>query len=273
MDITAAMVNELRNKTGLPMMQCKKALVEAGGNMDKATDILRKGGAAVGQKLAGRETSQGRVACYVDGGKAGIIVLRCETAPVANTVDFQKLANLLAKQAANLDNATPESLMASKMADNPSRSVQDEWNEAMNRIRENMQLAKAARLTGVVGSYLHHNGQVGVIVQMSGECPDEVRTDVCMHAAAMRPMCTTREEVDPALVAKEREIAAELVKGKPPQIVDKIVSGKLDKWYSEIVLVEQLFVKDDKQTVGQYVASRAKGVTVSRFHRFDVGGA
>lgn len=273
MEITAAMVNELRNKTGLPMMQCKKALVDSGGDMDKAMDALRKSGAAVGQKLAGRETSQGRVACYVGDGKAGIIVLRCETAPVANTDDFQKLAALLAKQAAHLDNPTPESVMASKLLDNPARSVQDEWNESMNRIRENMQLAKAANLRGVVGSYLHHNGQVGVIVQMSGECPEDVRTDVCMHAAAMRPMCTTREEVPADLVAKEREIAAEQVKGKPPQIVDKIVSGKLDKWYSEIVLTEQLFVKDDKQTVGQYVASRAKGVSVSRFHRFEVGGA
>jgi elongation factor Ts len=275
MQITAAMVKALRDKTGLPMMDCKKALTEAGGDEDKAIEWLRKAGLGRIQKMAARETAEGRIACHVDPRRqcAGIVELRCESAPVSGTEDFVNLANLAARQAAESEVADPQQLLEQPLADDPSRKLSDAMHDVFNRIRENMKLARAARLTGHVGQYVHHNAQVGVLVEMSEECPDQLKADVCMHIAALKPGALRREQVDPAEVERERQAVAEEAKGKPENIVEKIVTGKLNRWYSEFVLLEQPFAKDDKKSVARMLMDISPSLTVKRFLRFEVGGA
>ena len=135
-----------------------------------------------------------------------------------------------------------------------------------------MQIARVGSLRGHLGHYVHHNAQVAVLLQLSAACDDELKAGVCMHIAAMNPPFMRREDVTPTLVEKERQIAADEVKNKPPQMIDKIVQGKLNRWFSEIVLLEQPFVKDDKRSVGQVLLSAAPGLTVNSFLRYEVGG-
>lgn len=272
MAITAGMVRALREKTGLPMMECKHALEEANGDEAKAIELLRKKGLGQVSKRLDRATSEGRVACYVDAQntRGGIVELQCETAPVANTDDFIKLANLLAQAAAEMEQPTPETILAQPCPGEAGVTLQDKLTDVVNKIRENIKVARVSRRSGEVGRYLHHNGQVGVLVEMSAPCSEEMKADVCMHIAAMRPVCTRREEIDPALVEQERAMAADQVKDKPPQIVDKIVEGKLNRWFAEQVLLEQPFVKDDKKSVGEYLAS-VPNLTVNGYLRYEVG--
>ncbi|MBN2446628.1 MAG: translation elongation factor Ts [Phycisphaerae bacterium] len=275
MAITAEMVKALREKTGLPMMECKKALAEAGGDAEQAIELLKKAGSAKISKMSSRETSQGRIACFVDDQRqrAGIAELLCETAPVASTDDFKQLANMTAQQAAMLDGPTPEAVLGQPCPSDTSKTIDEFRHEVFNRLRENMNLKRVASLKGNVAHYVHHNSQVGVIMSFNAACPAELQADLCMHIAAMNPPYLKRDDVDPKLVEEERERAAESAKGKPPQIVEKIVSGKLDRWYGEIVLLEQPFVKDDKQTVTQVLMNVSPDLTIDGFVRYHVGGA
>jgi elongation factor Ts len=226
------------------------------------------------QQMAGREAAEGRIACHVDTGRqrGGIVELRCETAPVANTDDFINLAKTIARIVANADSPSAETLRDQPLPDDPSRKLGDLMDEVFNRVRENMKIARIAQLSGNVGHYVHHNSQVGVLLQMSGECPEELKSDLCMHIAAMKPPVIRREDVDPKEVEMQRDLFAEEAKGKPPQIVDKIVGGKLNRWYSEFVLLEQPFVKDDKRSVSQVLKAVSPDLTVNRFVRYEVGG-
>lgn len=273
MEITAETVRKLREKTGLPMMDCKKALTESGGNEEKAVDWLRAKGLKAAAKMVDRVASEGRIACYVDPVKqiAGICELRCETAPVANTDDFIALATLIAKQAAVHGGSDAAALRDQKSVDHPSQTIAEVMNDVFNRIRENMQIARVASMKGIVGSYVHHNGQVGVLVEFNGDCPAELRSDVCMHITAFDPPYLKRADVPAAMVEREREAAREEVKGKPANVVDKIIEGKLSRWYSEIVVLEQAFAKDDKKTVDQVLKAAAPNLTINRFVRFKVG--
>ena len=275
MAITAKMVMEFRNKTGLPMMECKHALQEAGGDEAKAIELLRKKGLGQLSKRSARETSEGLVVCRIDPEtkRGGIVELLCETSPVAKTEDFIKLADLISRQAARMEAPTPETILDQPLPDDPSRKLGDLMTDIVNRLRENVRIARVDSVGGHVGHYTHHNSQVGVLVEMSAECAAEVSSDVCMHIAASEPKHASREEVDPALVEEERKIAAEQAKGKPENIVDKIVTGKLNRWYAEIVLLEQPFVKEEKQSVGQMLAAVAPNLTVKRYVRYKVGEA
>jgi len=274
MAITAAMVKALRDKTGLPMMECKKALTEAGGDEEKAIEVLRKLGAGKVLKLSTREATEGRIACYVDpeNKRGGIVELRCETAPVANTEDFAKLAVTIARQVATTGATDGETLRAQPLSDEPSRTLGVHFDDVFNRVRENMKIARAGQLSGNLGHYVHHNAQVGVLVEMSGECTPELKTDICMHIAAMNPPCLRREDADPKEVEQQKAAFAEEAKGKPEAIVEKIVSGKMNRWFSEFVLLEQPFVKDDKQSVAKVLQALAPDLTVTRFLRYEVGG-
>ena len=273
MAISAAMVKALREKTGLPMMECKKALGEANGDMDQAVELLRKKGMAQLGKRAGRATGQGRLTCHAEGGRVALVEMLCETEPVAGTEDFLKLGDMAAKVAVKLDSPTPETLLDQPMPDDASRKISDFLHDVVNRIRENIKVGRVGVVHGHAASYVHHDGRKGVVVEFNGECPAEMANDVCMHVAAMRPMHTRREEVDAALVESERQVAREQVQGKPENIVEKIVDGKINKWYGEIVLLEQPFVKDDKQSVGQVLKTHAPNLTINRFLRFEVGEA
>lgn len=289
--VSAALVKELRDRTQLPMMDCKRALQEAGGDPSKAEEALRKSGALAAAKKAGRETAEGRVAVHVSDDKtvAGIVEIRCETAPVASTDSFVTLCEKVACHVATSEPLadSPEVILAQTVP-SEGRTVQDLFNDVINKIRENMQVARFTRLTGeMIVSYQHHNGQVAVLVELGCEgngAADEsllqLGRDLCMHVTAASPMALDRDGISADLVASEKEIIAAQVaeqgKNKPPEIVEKIVMGKLNKWYNERVLLEQPFVKDDKKSVKQVVAEFSKGsgqaVTIKRFLRYEVGG-
>lgn len=273
MEITAAMVKELREQTGLPMMDCKKALSEAQGDVQGAIEILRKSGKGKVEKLAGRETTQGRVACFIDPvtRRGGAVEMRCETAPVANTDDFIALASLTARVAAGLDAPTSETILEYENPQRPGTKVIDFWHEVFNKLRENMQIARAASLRGELGHYVHFDGQSAAMIELSGPCPDDVKNGICMHIVSMRPPFLRREDVDAATVEREKAVLSQQVPPDKAKMADKIIAGKLDRWYGEICLLEQPYVKDDKQTVGQVLKQVSPGLTVNRFIRFRVG--
>jgi len=273
-EITAAMVKSLRERSGLPMMDCKKALQEVGADEEAAMELLRKRGAAAAEKKAGRETSEGRVGAYVDVEKqvAALVELNCETAPVANNPEFTVLADKIAKHVALTGQTDVAALANEKFVDDPSMTVTDLINDALNRLRENMKIAQAIQQKGHVATYVHHTGRLGVMLVVEGTTDNaDLLNDVCMHIAAMSPNALKREDMDAEVVAKEEAIFRDQIvqSGKPEQLVDKILTGKMNRFFSERVLLEQAFVKDDKQSVGDVL--KAGGVTATAFSRVAVG--
>ncbi len=271
-EITAAAVRTLRERTGLPMMDCKKALQETGGDADKAVELLRKAGAKMMEKRAGRTTTSGRIAVYLapDGNTGAMIDLRCESAPVANNDQFVLLANDLAQQlAAGPGAADPDALLAQPSPSKTAPTLKQQFDDLNNRIREVFKVERIIRINGRCGGYGHHNGTTGVLLQFEGGNA-ELAKDICMHVAAMRPAVLFKEELDPAVVAKEREIlaAAARKEGKPENIIDKMVEGRLRNFYAECCLAEQPFVKDDKRTVGQ--VAKDAGMKLLRFVRWEL---
>jgi elongation factor Ts len=275
--ITAALVNELRQRTGLPMMECKGALVAAGGDIKKAEENLRKKGYKAKE---GRTTAEGRIAAYLDPAKqvGALIEVLCESAPVAKSDLFVALANDLAKQAALQGVAAPEQFVAQKFIYDPSKTVQDRISAVMGQIREVMKPNRMVQLRGQLGSYVHHDGSIGVLLQVEGNNPDpQLLRDVCMHITATKPIAVRREDVAADLVEKEKEIAKAQIAndpknaGKPANILEKIAEGKLKTFFAENVLIDQPFVKDSTKTVGQLLQSA--GLKVVRFVRYKVGEA
>jgi elongation factor Ts len=272
--ISAAAVKSLRDRTNAPMMDCKAALTEAGGDMDKAVEILRKKNAAIQAKKGERETAEGRIAAYIDAGNqvGAIIEVRCESAPVAKSDGFIALANDLAKQVAVANPTSVEELLAQPFVGEKSKTVSERIGEVVGVMRENMKPARFKRLQGLLGEYVHHDGSTGVLVQVEGASADtQMLRDVSMHVTAKNPLAALREHVDPALIAKEKEIAREqaAATGKPAQIVEKIAEGKLKTFFAENVLAEQPFVKDDSKTVGDLLKSA--GLKLISFVRYRVG--
>jgi elongation factor Ts len=273
-EISAATVNTLRKRTNAPMMECKAALIEAKGDMEQAVDILRKKNAAIQAKKGDREMAEGRIAVYIDPAKqvGAIVEVRCESAPVAKSEPFVRLARDIAKQVALKEPKTVEALLTQPFVDDPKRTVNDRIGEAVGLIRENMKPARMARLMGLLGSYTHHDGSVGVLLQVEGaKAEPQLLSDICMHITALNPVAARREDIDPALIEKEREIAKTqaAATGKPANILDKIAEGKLKTWFAANVLVEQPFVKDDSKTVGDLLKSA--GLKVVKFIRYRVG--
>src|SRR5437879_3589108 len=254
--ISAAAVKALRDRTNAPMMDCKVALTEAGGDMEKAVDILRKKNSAIQAKKGERETAEGRIAVYIDPAKqiGAIVEVRCESAPVAKSEQFGKLANDIAKQVALKGANTPQELLAQPLVDDTKHTVNDRIADVVGLVRENMKPQRMARLTGLLGSYVHHDFQTGVLLQVEGTSADpELLRGICMHITAKNPVAARREDVPASVLEKEKEIARTqaAATGKPANIVEKIAEGKLKTWLSENVLLDQPFVKDDSKTVGQ----------------------
>lgn len=277
--ISPAAVKALRDKTNAPMMECKAALVEAGGDMDKAVDWIRKKFAGIMAKKGEREAAEGRIAVWIDpASKVGAILeMRCESAPVAKNEHFVKLANDIAHHIAAHNPANVAALLA-QSAGKSGQTVNDRIVEVVGLIRENMKPARFKRLTGLLGSYVHHDGTSGVLVQFEGkETADEnLLKDICMHIAATNPVAARQEDVPAAVLEREREIAKsqaeETGKGKPADIIAKITEGKLKTWLKENVLLDQPFVKDmskNPQTVGQLLQSA--GLKLGTFVRYKVG--
>ncbi|MEX2113480.1 MAG: translation elongation factor Ts [Pirellulales bacterium] len=273
-EITAAMVKSLRDKTGLPLMKCKEALQETGGDEQAAIDKLRKDNVKVQQSRLDRETSFGRMGLYTDWDKGvgALVELLCESAPVAGMDEFIGLAGDLAKQlAAGPGAATAEELLAQASPSKSGQTLGDQLNDLTNRIREVFRVGRILRVNAPSAGYVHHAGKtVGVLVEASGGNPDAAK-DVAMHIAAMKPQVLAKEDLNQADIDKEREILSEAARneGKPENIIAKMVEGRLRNFFAERVLLEQPFVKDDKQTVGKY--AQGHGMKVLRYTHWELG--
>lgn len=280
--ITATAVNELRKRTDLPMMECKSALTEAAGDMDKAIQILRERNAKVSVKRSMNETAEGRIAIYIDkvARTAAILDMRCESAPTAKSAQFVDLANDLAGQIADQDPENVEDMLAQQFVGGAG-TVKDRIEEVIGLIRENMKPHRFKRLSGgLFGQYIHHDGSLGVLMQLKGasEASDEMLRDMCAHVAALNPQFIRIEEVPADVAAREKDIAKQQIEadpknaGKPANILEKIIEGKMKTWYGESVLLEQLVAnqaKYEKKTVGQVL--KAAGLEVVKVVRLKVG--
>ena len=272
-EITAAMVMKLRDETSLPMMDCKKALQESGGDFEKAKQALREKGIKLMGMRADRPTEEGRIAVYtsLNPGVGAIIELQVESAPVAKHEDIVALANDLAKQLATGPGAkTPEELWGQPAPSRKGTTLQNWKDEIEGKMREVLRLARVERWNTASGGYVHHDAKSGVLLEVEGG-NDELAKGVAMHIAAMRPKATTTAELDKALVDKERAILTEQAKkeGKPDNIIEKMIEGRMRNFYAENVLSEQPFVKDDKQSVGKVAA--AGGMKLKKFVRWQLG--
>jgi elongation factor Ts len=272
-EITASLVKELREETDLPLMDCKRALQKAGGDKEAAKKMLREEGKKFMDTRKERTTNEGRIAVYtsIAPGVGAMVELQVESAPVAKNEEVIALANDLAKQLATGPGAkSPEDLWSQPAPSRPGKKLQDWKEELENKIREVFRLARITRVDAPTGGYVHHDAKSGVLLQVEGG-NDELAKSIAMHIAAMKPKATTTAELDKALVDKERSILTEQARkeGKPENIIEKMIEGRMRNFYAEHVLSEQPFVKDDKQTVGK-VAS-AGGMKLGKFLRWQLG--
>ncbi len=272
--ISAEQVKALREKTGAGMMDCKKVLTETNGDEEKAIDLLRERGIAKAAKKSDRIAAEGLVTTYVtEDQKVGAVVeVNAETDFVAKNEEFRSFVNDIAKQVAQEKPATVEELLAQKSIEEPDKTVQDVLTNKIATIGENMSIRRFERFetTGLVESYIHGDGKIAVLVEMEGG-DSTLAKDVCMQIAAARPEYLDRESVPADRVEHEMEIlkAQAVEEGKPEAVAEKIVQGRIGKFYGEICLVEQDFVKDPDQKVGKLVES--KGAKIIRFARFEKG--
>ncbi len=270
--ITAALVKELRERTGAGMMDCKKALTAVEGDMDKAIDFLREKGLAAAAKKASRVAAEGVVASFVsEDGKVGVIVeINCETDFVAKTDNFKALVNAIAAHIAATNPADMDALMASEIE---GKTVSALVTESIAKIGENISVRRFARYEvpeGVVAAYIHGGGKIGVLVNMQGGSA-ELGKDVAMHIAAANPSYLNREQVPASELEHEKEVLSEQARneGKPEKIIEKMVIGRIQKFYKEVCLLDQEFVKDPDQTIAKLL--KANNAEVAEFARFQLG--
>ena len=298
MEITSQMVKELREKTNAGMMDCKKALAETGGDMEKAVDFLRQKGLAVAAKRSGRATSEGVIECYIHGvGKLGVLVeVGCETDFVAKTDQFKAFAKDVAMHIADANPVAinHEELLAQKFVKNPDVSIQDMLNELVAKMGENITVKRFARYQtseGLIECYIHGVGKLGVMVEGGCKTDSVAKTDqfkvfakdVAMHIAAANPVAIRREDMPQEMIARERDVYLSQVKedeaksgkAKPENIVAKIVDGKIDKFVAENCLLEQKFVKNPdvaiQDLLNELVAKMGENISVKRFARYQLG--
>ncbi len=260
-EITAAAVKALREKTDLPMMECKKALVEAGGDEERAIAILQEqSGKAIGKRSA-NPTEEGRifVAISDDGKQAAMVELQCESAPTAANSEFVSLGEALANQLLNGPGAADVEELLGQPVPGGAQTLREKFETTINKIREKFVIARVARVKGPLGAYVHHDGKTAVLFEAVGDNHKaDVLRDVAMHIAAMKPTVANVEDVDPAAVQVERDRLTEEARqtGKPENIIGKIVDGRMSVFYRDEagVLAEQAFAKDDAKTVRQVLA-------------------
>ena len=273
MSITKDSVMALREKTGAGLIDCKRALGESNGDMEEAVSILRKKGVATAAKKSGRSASEGMIAQAIseDRSKGLLVEVNCETDFVAKNDDFVDFSNEIAKELLN----------------NPSADFEEKRTEQVAKIGENIKISRSESLapetSGLVESYVHTGAKVAVLLSVGSDSSEvhanelvvSMAKDICMHIAAASPVCVSRDEVPSELVEKEKEIAQAQAEGKPPQAVEKIITGKLEKYYAGVSLLEQPFVKNPDQSIQQFVDEVGKEVgsqlKVEKFLRFQVG--
>jgi elongation factor Ts len=281
MVVTAAQVNELRKKTGAGMMDCKKALVEANGDMQKAIEILRKKGAAVAAKRAEKSANEGLILTKVadDKKSAAIVEVNCETDFVAKSEDFISFAQVVLDEVYSNKPASVDELL------NKSANTKSKLDEVLGKVGEKIEISRFANekdSSGMLEDYIHPGSKLGVLVKFNevSDGIDELSNlakDIAMQIAAMNPICVKREEVPKDTVEKEMDIYKELARkeGKPDNILEKIAQGRLNKFYQENVLIEQAYIKDNSKTVGELLkdfnSKHNTSVNISLFHRFHLG--
>jgi len=288
MAITAAQINELRKATGAGMLDCKKALEEVGGIMEQAVDYLRKKGLAAASKKAGRAATEGMITAAVAAeGTSGVLVeINSETDFVAKNDKFQDFVKQVADHVLQQQPADLDTLLAQPFCGDSSKTIQTLLTEAISVIGENMQIRRFASYTGPansrIGSYIHAGGKIGVLVEASCSTAGDERLagclkDVAMHIAAASPAYLQRSEVPADVLEREKEIYRDKARqtGKPDNIIEKIIEGQINKFYADICLLEQPFVKDPDKSVQKYVDETSKElgspITLTRYTKFILG--
>ncbi len=260
-EITAKLVNDLRAKTGLGMMECKKALVEVGGDVEKAVEFFRKKG--VKTSVTERAANEGRVQVVTNGNTGIVVEIKCNTDFAAKSEVVQNI----------LDGGAAELIKNPKADLSANAQLKELLVLAAQQTGENIQLGRTASLTasGTMGTYLHYTGKIAVLVALTGSPTKELIKDLCLHITAARPLALNREQVPAALIAKEMEIAVEQAKatGKPQAIAEKIAEGKMRVFYEERVLLDQKFVKDDSKSIAQLLTEN--GTSLEAYVRVEVG--
>jgi len=286
-EISAAMVMKLRKMSGQGMMDCKRALEDTDGDVEKAVDLLRKKGLATLAKRAGRDTSEGLVVSKIspDGKTAALATLCCETDFVAKSDDFVATAQILADVA--LACPADEGIENVLETSADGRKFSDIMTELVSKTGEKTQVGDYAKFKlngpGLISIYVHFNEKVGTMVQIetsdeaiaAGEVLKQTASDIAMHITATKPLALNKDQIDPETIERERAIFAEQVKNKPANIIEKIIDGKINKFYADNCLLQQLFVKDDSRSVEQVLADAAKKAggqaKIKKFVRFEVG--
>ena len=288
-EITAQMVKQLRDKTNVGMMDCKTALIEAEGDMEKSVDILRKKGKAIAAKRSGKATNEGLIASKISSdNKSGVLVeVNSETDFVARNEIFRFFVKDIAEHLELNNPGDTSELFSQKFTKNPSITVQDALSEVIAKIGENIQIRRFEKLTadekGAISEYIHMGGKIGVLIKISLEKPEsgakgevqELMKDLCMQVAASSPTYIQETDIPSSVLEKEKEIQKAQIKGKPEHIIDKIVEGKMKKFYSEVCLIHQPYVKEPKMAIKDYVADISKkvgdNIQISCFVRFVLG--
>ena len=269
--ISAAMVKELRERTSSGMMECKKALVEANGDMELAIENMRKSGLAKADKKSGRIAAEGIIGVKVsgDGKTVAMVDVNCETDFVAKADDFVKFVNSITASLLTASVTSDEELLAMQLSD--GQTVDELRRNLIAKLGENIAVRRFQKYQadGGVACYLH-GSKIGVIVELAAANP-ELGKDIAMHIAASKPICVSDEQVSAETIEKEKDIfrAQAAESGKPADIIEKMVAGRISKFFAEVTLLGQPFIKDDKQTVGKLVASKSNKVV--QFTRFEVG--
>lgn len=273
MAITASLVKELRERTGAGMMECKKALTETAGDMEAAIELMRKSGAAKAEKKAGRTAAEGLIVIKHsdDNKKAVMVEVNCETDFVAKDDNFTTFADAVADRVLATDVDDVETLMSLPLHDGEDTTIEEARQALVSKIGENMNVRRFTRINaaGNISSY-RHGVKIGVLTDLV-DGNDDLGRDVAMHVAATNPMCVSEDQVPQDAIDKERDIFVAQAKesGKPDDIIEKMVTGRMKKYLAEITLVGQPFVKDPDQTVGKLLKSA--GASVASFTRFEVG--
>lgn len=277
-DISAEKVRELRDKSGAGMMDCKKALEAVGGDMEKAIDHLRKEGVVKAAKKAGRTTSEGLIAVSIapDKKAAAVAEVNCETDFVARTDQFQNFLNALGELIVKAKPADLNALLTQKMGDAP---VQDVLAQLVSKLGENITIRRFRLLQAAAGevlaAYVHAGSKIGSVIRVKGNADENLVRDVAMHAAAMAPRYLDRTQVPADALEREKEVlkASPDLVGKPENLIEKILGGKLNRFYSENCLTEQPFIKDTsgKKSVGDFLKESAAGSQIVEMVRFQVG--
>jgi len=263
--ISADMVKDLRDKTGAGMMDCKRALTAANGDMELAIENLRKSGAAKAEKKVGRATNNGKVLSAIDGKAGALVEVLCETDFAANTDKFINFVNGIAAAAAKL-------AKNGDVADLVNENEKANLTEKIATIGENMQIRRVVnwQTAGALASYHHMGGRVSVLIDVEGETDPEVLNDICLHIAAFKPSYIAPSDVPADVIAKEKEIALAAdpkLAGKPAEMIEKILVGKINKYFGEVCLMNQPWIRDDKTTLAKFKPN----LKVKRFIRWEVG--